>query len=212
MSLRPDGESVPALGSAGGEESGRRACPGQASWQDTGQHVGKGFYFVSNNKLLNGLFFFWVFFLPEQIIVERAQRSRAPDLDKKKYLVPSDLTGTINMHSAVLCLFLEKKKNQLHPPLFSLETKWPLLTISCCFPPSLPLSGPAVLSHPPACVVEARGGALLLRQQLHAPLQLSSLCSLWGEAVSLMGRPSCSYSACWLGSTASKRLACLTVL
>ncbi|XP_071765033.1 gamma-aminobutyric acid receptor-associated protein-like 1 [Centroberyx gerrardi] len=26
------------------------------------------------------------------IIVERAARSRAPDLDKKKYLVPSDLT------------------------------------------------------------------------------------------------------------------------
>ncbi|CAL8360307.1 unnamed protein product [Arctogadus glacialis] len=26
------------------------------------------------------------------IIVERALRSRAPDLDKKKYLVPSDLT------------------------------------------------------------------------------------------------------------------------
>lgn len=26
------------------------------------------------------------------IIVERAQRSRAPELDKKKYLVPSDLT------------------------------------------------------------------------------------------------------------------------
>lgn len=28
-----------------------------------------------------------------QIIVERAPRSRAPELDKKKYLVPSDLTG-----------------------------------------------------------------------------------------------------------------------
>uniref|UniRef100_A0AAY5KNI9 Zgc:92606 n=1 Tax=Esox lucius TaxID=8010 RepID=A0AAY5KNI9_ESOLU len=28
----------------------------------------------------------------EKIIVERAARSRAPDLDKKKYLVPSDLT------------------------------------------------------------------------------------------------------------------------
>jgi len=25
--------------------------------------------------------------------VERAARSRAPELDKKKYLVPSDLTG-----------------------------------------------------------------------------------------------------------------------
>uniref|UniRef100_A0AAZ3S956 Gamma-aminobutyric acid receptor-associated protein-like 1 n=1 Tax=Oncorhynchus tshawytscha TaxID=74940 RepID=A0AAZ3S956_ONCTS len=30
--------------------------------------------------------------LLNQIIVERAARSRAPDLDKKKYLVPSDLT------------------------------------------------------------------------------------------------------------------------
>ncbi|XP_052002461.1 protein lgg-1-like [Xyrauchen texanus] len=27
------------------------------------------------------------------IIVERAARSRAPELDKKKYLIPSDLTG-----------------------------------------------------------------------------------------------------------------------
>lgn len=32
-------------------------------------------------------------FVSSQIIVERAARSRAPDLDKKKYLVPSDLTG-----------------------------------------------------------------------------------------------------------------------
>ncbi|CAB1334466.1 unnamed protein product [Coregonus sp. 'balchen'] len=36
------------------------------------------------------------------IIVERAARSRAPDLDKKKYLVPSDLTvGQLSPLSAV---------------------------------------------------------------------------------------------------------------
>lgn len=35
----------------------------------------------------------FLLFVPLQIIVERAARSRAPDLDKKKYLVPSDLTG-----------------------------------------------------------------------------------------------------------------------
>lgn len=31
--------------------------------------------------------------------MERAQRSRAPELDKKKYLVPSDLTGEIHKHA-----------------------------------------------------------------------------------------------------------------
>lgn len=44
--------------------------------------------------------FIFVCFL-NQIIVERAPRSRAPELDKKKYLVPSDLTGKIHIHSKV---------------------------------------------------------------------------------------------------------------
>lgn len=41
-----------------------------------------------------------------QIIVERAPRSRAPELDKKKYLVPSDLTGDftgMNENNGVMC-------------------------------------------------------------------------------------------------------------
>lgn len=32
-------------------------------------------------------------FLPHQVIVEKAPKARVPDLDKRKYLVPSDLTG-----------------------------------------------------------------------------------------------------------------------
>lgn len=45
---------------------------------------------VSDDWLLLGLF--------NQIIVEKATRSRAPELDKKKYLVPSDLTGETHEH------------------------------------------------------------------------------------------------------------------
>jgi len=36
-----------------------------------------------------------------QVIVEKAPKARVPDLDKRKYLVPSDLTGNkIYLHSS----------------------------------------------------------------------------------------------------------------
>lgn len=41
--------------------------------------------------------------------MERAARSRAPDLDKKKYLVPSDLTGeAVHLNSQENVLFKRK--------------------------------------------------------------------------------------------------------
>lgn len=36
---------------------------------------------------------FLAFSLSLQVIVEKAPKARVPDLDKRKYLVPSDLTG-----------------------------------------------------------------------------------------------------------------------
>lgn len=48
-------------------------------------------YLFSVPLVVNDCFLFRGVFL--QIIVERSPRSRAPELDKKKYLVPSDLTG-----------------------------------------------------------------------------------------------------------------------
>lgn len=38
------------------------------------------------------LLFYCVFYHPCQVIVEKAPKARIDDLDKKKYLVPSDLT------------------------------------------------------------------------------------------------------------------------
>lgn len=32
-----------------------------------------------------------------QVIVEKAPKARVPDLDKRKYLVPSDLTGNVHL-------------------------------------------------------------------------------------------------------------------
>lgn len=40
--------------------------------------------------------------LPSQVIVEKAPKARIGDLDKKKYLVPSDLTGKLNSMGTVL--------------------------------------------------------------------------------------------------------------
>lgn len=37
--------------------------------------------------------FFLSLTLSLQVIVEKAPKARVPDLDKRKYLVPSDLTG-----------------------------------------------------------------------------------------------------------------------
>jgi GABA(A) receptor-associated protein len=37
-------------------------------------------------------FFFFFFFFVAQVIVEKAAKSDVPDIDKKKYLVPSDIT------------------------------------------------------------------------------------------------------------------------
>ncbi len=37
------------------------------------------------------------FLLPTKVIVEKAPKARIGDLDKKKYLVPSDLTGKRNI-------------------------------------------------------------------------------------------------------------------
>lgn len=41
-------------------------------------------------------------FLCIQVIVEKAPKARIGDLDKKKYLVPSDLTGKRSFRSSVL--------------------------------------------------------------------------------------------------------------
>lgn len=45
-------------------------------------------------------------------------------------------------------------------------------------------SGPVVLLDPSACVFEAGGGTLLFRQQLPSPIQLPSLCCIWGNCSS----------------------------
>lgn len=47
-----------------------------------------------------------LFFLCIQVIVEKAPKARIGDLDKKKYLVPSDLTGE---HIFTGDLFLDSK-------------------------------------------------------------------------------------------------------
>lgn len=47
-----------------------------------------------------GKFYIRFFHPSPQVIVEKAPKARVPDLDKRKYLVPSDLTGN------ALCLFV----------------------------------------------------------------------------------------------------------
>lgn len=44
------------------------------------------------SMMLMGCFFLSLT-LSLQVIVEKAPKARVPDLDKRKYLVPSDLTG-----------------------------------------------------------------------------------------------------------------------
>jgi hypothetical protein len=43
--------------------------------------------------LLASLVYIPTVLLSSQVIVEKAPKARVPDLDKRKYLVPSDLTG-----------------------------------------------------------------------------------------------------------------------
>lgn len=57
-------------------------------------------------------------YLLNQIIVERAARSRAPDLDKKKYLVPSDLTGKTDEMSVFLTIINSLPTHDLVLTLF----------------------------------------------------------------------------------------------
>lgn len=54
------------------------------------------------------------------------------------------------------------------------------LTLSLGFS-SLFVSGPVVLPHSPACISEAGGSALLLRQQLSPSIQLPSFCCIRGK-------------------------------
>lgn len=63
------------------------------------------------------------------IIVERAARSRAPDLDKKKYLVPSDLTGETDEMSVFLTIINSFPTHDLVLTLFP--------SLSSFSPPSL---------------------------------------------------------------------------
>ncbi|KAI4889028.1 hypothetical protein NFI96_026592 [Prochilodus magdalenae] len=49
------------------------------------------------------------------IIVERAARSRAPELDKKKYLVPSDLTGESELFTVGQLCFLIRQRVSMRP-------------------------------------------------------------------------------------------------
>lgn len=45
------------------------------------------------NARLDSVVFIPTLCLSSQVIVEKAPKARVPDLDKRKYLVPSDLTG-----------------------------------------------------------------------------------------------------------------------
>lgn len=49
---------------------------------------------MSFNTVAESIKFVWSFlYFKLQVIVEKAPKARIGDLDKKKYLVPSDLTG-----------------------------------------------------------------------------------------------------------------------
>ena len=48
---------------------------------------------MSFNTVAESIKFVLKFVLKLQVIVEKAPKARIGDLDKKKYLVPSDLTG-----------------------------------------------------------------------------------------------------------------------
>ena len=45
------------------------------------------------NARLDSAVFIPTLYFSSQVIVEKAPKARVPDLDKRKYLVPSDLTG-----------------------------------------------------------------------------------------------------------------------
>uniref|UniRef100_A0A3P9J1K4 GABA type A receptor-associated protein n=1 Tax=Oryzias latipes TaxID=8090 RepID=A0A3P9J1K4_ORYLA len=84
------------------------------------------------------------------VIVEKAPKARIGDLDKKKYLVPSDLTGK---H---ITLFKEKEKSTVHfLPLYK--------KLYFFF-----LSGPVLLPHPEKNPLKSRGCSLLLCKQRHS--------------------------------------------
>lgn len=78
-------------------------------------------------------------YLLNQIIVERATRSRAPDLDKKKYLVPSDLTGETDEMSVFLTIISSLPTHDLVLILFPLPVPLFLLSSFLIFSTIVPL-------------------------------------------------------------------------
>lgn len=85
--------------------------------------------------------------------MEKAPKARIGDLDKKKYLVPSDLTGK---H---ITLLKEKEKSTVHfLPLYK-----KLYFLFFFF-----LSGPVLLPHPEKNPLKSRGCSLLLCKQRHS--------------------------------------------
>lgn len=92
-------------------------------------------------------------YLLNQIIVERAARSRAPDLDKKKYLVPSDLTGNLNCYNSGTHV------SQTHTILFQ------TVIVQFLY---LYYSGPVLLPHPKTNPPAGRGRLILLCKQRHS--------------------------------------------
>lgn len=72
----------------------------------------------------------FIFFSVLQVIVEKAPKARIGDLDKKKYLVPSDLTG----EHCIVCQVQHLKR-----------TSMVQLHVKCC---RSFISGPVLLPHP----------------------------------------------------------------
>uniref|UniRef100_A0A8K9V2Q8 GABA type A receptor associated protein like 1 n=1 Tax=Oncorhynchus mykiss TaxID=8022 RepID=A0A8K9V2Q8_ONCMY len=86
------------------------------------------------------------------VIVEKAPKARIGDLDKKKYLVPSDLTGNLNYYNSATHV------SQTHTILFKTVIQFLYLYYS----------GPVLLPHPKTNPPAGRRRLILLCKQRHS--------------------------------------------
>uniref|UniRef100_A0AAZ3QC33 GABA(A) receptor-associated protein b n=1 Tax=Oncorhynchus tshawytscha TaxID=74940 RepID=A0AAZ3QC33_ONCTS len=87
------------------------------------------------------------------VIVEKAPKARIGDLDKKKYLVPSDLTGNLNYYNSATHV------SQTHTILFR------TVIVQFLY---LYYSGPVLLPHPKTNPPAGRRRLILLCKQRHS--------------------------------------------